>query len=55
MSDENKAAGDLAPRSWRNFHRSRRAHEMRQDLAAENDYPEPTDWWLTDDERGDEQ
>lgn len=46
---------DLAPRSWRNYHRSRRASEMRQDLAVENDLPEATEWWLTDDDRGEAQ
>lgn len=37
---------DLAPRGWRNYHRSRRAQQMRRDLAAAEPDVEVTDWWL---------
>lgn len=36
---------DLAPRSWKNYHRSRRASEMRRDLSAVDENPVVTDWW----------
>lgn len=47
--DDNRAAAELAPRSWRNYTRSRRAHDLHSDLATEDDMPEPTEWWKTDD------
>lgn len=49
MSEDDKAAGDLAPRSWRNYHRSRRASEMRHDLEAVDESLIVTNWWETDD------
>jgi len=41
---------DLAPRGWRNHHRSRRASEVQRDLAATTPVDvEVTDWWVDDD------
>lgn len=51
-NDDNKAAADLAPRGWRNYTRSRRANELRRDLAATDESMTPTDWWLEDDDPG---
>jgi hypothetical protein len=50
--DENQAAADLAPRGWRNYTRSRRAQELRRDLAATDESMTPTDWWLEDADSG---
>lgn len=49
--DENQAAADLAPRGWRNYTRSRRARELRRDLAATDESMTPTEWWLEDAEQ----
>lgn len=49
MTDEEKAA-ELAPRSWRNWHRSRRARELRRDMTAVDKGLIVTDWWKTDDQ-----
>ncbi|QKS17286.1 hypothetical protein HUN59_14680 [Curtobacterium sp. Csp2] len=37
-----------APRRWRNTLRSKRAIELRRDLAAPAEDLEPTDWWCED-------
>lgn len=37
---------DLAPRGWRNYHRSQRLRQMRADAQADSDDLEITDWWL---------
>ncbi|MEG8035053.1 hypothetical protein QP157_06865 [Sphingomonas sp. LR61] len=39
---------DLAPRGWRNYHRSRRANEVQRDLTSAAEDIEITDWWLDD-------
>lgn len=37
--------GDLAPRSWKNYHRSQRGREMQRDLAVPTDGFEVTNWF----------
>lgn len=44
MSDQ--PADDLAPRGWRNYTRSKRARELRTDLAQADEDLEVTDWYL---------
>ncbi|MDR6574312.1 hypothetical protein J2X60_002971 [Curtobacterium sp. 320] len=43
--DENQKAAELVPRSWRNHHRSRRAHELRRDMAAVDESLVVSEWW----------
>lgn len=50
MSDDDKPAGELVPRSWRNYHRSRRAHELRRDIAAVDESLVVTEWWKADEQ-----
>jgi hypothetical protein len=45
--DQNQKAAELVPRSWRNHHRSRRAHELRRDMAAVDESLVVTEWWKT--------
>ncbi|MEK6310107.1 MAG: hypothetical protein V4737_16895 [Curtobacterium sp.] len=48
MSDDKEALGNLASRSWRNYHRSRRLHEMREDARNQPEDLVISDWWLED-------
>lgn len=45
--DENAKAAEFG-KPWRNWHRSRRASELRRELASIDEPIEITDWYLED-------
>lgn len=45
MTDSDEASSELAPRSWRTYHRSKRARDMRRELSAVDESLVVTDWW----------